>query len=131
MSKEFPQADTPIATIAYTARDRVEVRFKAGVRLTAANVAAMMKVRQELGLGGKHRVLMFLPDLLDFSVDMLRTDHYANVPQPNTEAVAWLAQNEGDAAITRTVISRSKVEFPWKVFLDEADARAWLEEVKP
>ncbi len=130
MAKELPYADTPIATVAFTAPDRVEVRFKLGVRLTAANVAAMMKVRQELGADGKHRVLMFLPDLLDFSVDMLRTDHYANVPQPNTEAVAWLAKNEGDAAITRTVISRSKIEFPWKVFLDEAEARAWLEEVK-
>ena len=127
MAKKLPSADTPIATVVYTAPDRVEVRFKSGVRFTAENVAAMMKVRQELGMEGKHRVLMLLPELLDFSADLVRVDHYATVPQPNTEAVAWVACNQGDKLITEVVIGRSKVDFPWKVFLDEAEARAWLE----
>jgi hypothetical protein len=131
MAKELPRADTPIATVVYTAPDRVEVHFKSGVRFTAENVAAMMKVRAELGMEGKHRVLMILPELIDFSADLVRTDHYAKVPQPNTEAVAWVAQNKGDEAITQVVIGRSNLDFPWKVFLDEAEARAWLEEVQP
>ncbi|MEZ4738284.1 MAG: hypothetical protein R2818_02765 [Flavobacteriales bacterium] len=131
MAQGLPRADTPIATVVYTAPDRVEVRFKSGVRFTAENVAAMMKVRAELGMEGKHRVLMLLPELIDFSADLVRVDHYATVPQPNTEAVAWVAHNEGDVAITQVVIGRSKVDFPWKVFMDEAQARAWLEEVRP
>jgi hypothetical protein len=131
MSKKLPSADTSIATVVYTAPDRVEVRFKSGIRFTAENVAAMMKVRQELGMEGKHRVLMLLPELLDFSADLVRVDHYASVPQPNTEAGAWVARNQGDLLITEVVIGRSKVDFPWKVFTDEAEARRWLEEVQP
>ena len=127
MVKALPQVDTPIATITYTAIDRVEVLFKPGLKFTAAGVAAMMKARQELGVQGKHRVLMLLPEVIDFSTDLVRTDHYAATPQPNTEAVAWVVHNEADAAITRIVLNKSPLSFPWKVFLSEAEARAWLE----
>ena len=89
----------------------------------------MMKARQRLGGSGKHRVLMLLPEEILFDPRMVRIDHYGNVPQPNTEAVAWVVHNIGDAQITKIVLSRSHVSFPWKVFLDEAEARKWLDSV--
>ena len=129
--KELPEVDTPIARIVYTAIDRVEVRFKPGVRFTPESMGAMMQARQELGTGGKHRVLMLMPEEIDFDPSMVRTDFYAEHPQPNTEAMAWLAHNNADALITRMILKKSSPTCAWEVFQDEAEARAWLESVVP
>ncbi|HQW41083.1 MAG TPA: hypothetical protein PK149_07960 [Flavobacteriales bacterium] len=129
MENALPHLDTPVASIIYTSHDRVEVHFKPGVRFTPEGVAELMKSRQLLGASGKHRVLMLLPEEIQFDPRMVSTDHYGNVPQPNTEAVAWVVHNIGDAQITKIVLSRSHVSFPWKVFLDEQEARNWLDSV--
>lgn len=129
MDSALPHVETPQATITYTATDRVEVYFKPGVRFTAEGMAELMKTRRRLGESGKHRVLMLLPEEIQFDPSMVRTDHYGNVPQPNTEAVAWVVHNIGDAQITKIVLNKSQVSFPWKVFLDETEARTWLDTV--
>lgn len=131
MVTELPKAETELVTIRYTASDRVEVRFKSGVRFTANRIAEMMKERARLGASGPHRVLMLMPEVIDFDPNMVQVEHYTNVPQPNTEAVAWVAHNLADAHITKLVVERGRPTFPWKVFLSEAEARAWLEEPKP
>ncbi len=129
MENALPHLDTHLASIIYTSQDRVEVHFKPGVKLTPEGLFEMMMARQRLGGSGKHRVLMLLPEEILFDPKMVSTDHYGNVPQPNTEAVAWVVHNIGDAQITKLVLSRSKVSFPSKVFLEESEARKWLESV--
>ena len=131
VDKKLPVVDTPIARIIYTAADRVEVHFKPGVRFTPQVMAALMKARQDLGASGKHRVLMLMPEVIDFDPSMVRTDFYAEHPQPNTEAMAWLAHNHADALITRMILKKSSPTCAWEVFQDEAEARAWLESVVP
>lgn len=131
MTVPLPQAEVEIATLAYTAPDRVEVRFKPGVEFTSARIAELMQVRARLGVSGKHRVLMILPEVIDFDVDIVQVEHYTVTPQPNTEAVAWLVRSAEDMHITRLAVGRGVPTFPWKVFMNEAEARAWLEEVVP
>jgi len=126
-----PLVDTLLATIQFTGTDLVEVRFKPGVEFTSARIAELMQVRAKLGVSGKHRVLMILPEVIDFDVDIVQVEHYTVTPQPNTEAVAWLVRSAEDMHITRLAVGRGVPTFPWKVFMNEAEARAWLEEVVP
>ena len=131
MNTALPEIDTPLALVRYTAPDRVEVRFKEGLTFTIAGIAEMMKARQALGTAGPHRAMMVLPEDVDFELSMISTDHYKQIPQPNTEAVAWVAQNERNAHFTRLYLAYWPPPFPSEVFLTEAEGRAWLESVEP
>lgn len=131
MPPDLPHAETELAKIFYTAPDRVEVHFKAGVRITSALIAEVMRERARLGSTGAHRALMLMPEVIDFDPDMVQVEHYTNNPQPHTEAVAWVVHNLADAHIAKLVVERGRPTFPWKVFTNEQEARAWLEMVKP
>lgn len=126
MAMELPRRDTPLAEVRYTAADRVEVHFKPDITLTVAGVQTMMAARQELGGSGPHKVLMLLPDYVDFDMAMITTDHYEAVPQPNTLAVAWVARTERNATFARMYLAYFPPPMPSEVFLTEAEARAWL-----
>ncbi|MCW5900791.1 MAG: hypothetical protein KIT10_16150 [Flavobacteriales bacterium] len=126
MSAAPPFRDTPLATVRYTAPDRVEVRFKPGVPFTVPGIEEMMRVRQELGAAGPHRAIMLLPDHVEFDIPMITTDHYAQLPQPNTLAVAWVARNERNATFTRMYLAAWPPPFPAEVFLEEEEAHQWL-----
>jgi hypothetical protein len=123
----LPERETALATIRYTAADRVEVVFKPNIPFTVAGIQEMLQVRSELGASGKHRVLILLPEHVEFDMAMITTDHYKVIPQPNTEAVAWVVRNERNATFTRLYLSYWPSPFPSEVFLLEADGRAWLE----
>ncbi|MEO8589768.1 MAG: hypothetical protein ABI432_10395 [Flavobacteriales bacterium] len=129
MENELPFAETSLATIRYTAVDRVEVRFKPGQTLTVPGLAELMTVRQRLGAAGKHRLIVFMHDEMDFDMAMITTDHYTVIPQPNTEAVAWVVLNERNEQFTRLYLAYWPAPFPSEVFLAEAEARGWLEAV--
>ncbi len=131
MNSSLPEIDTPLATVRYTTPQRVEVRFKPGLTFTVQGIAEMMLARQQLGAAGPHRALMIFPDDVDFELSMLSTDHYKQVPQPNTEAVAWVAQNERNMHFTRLYLAYWPPPFPSEVFLTEDEGRAWLESVQP
>ena len=129
MQNALPFVETPLATIRYTAVDRVEVRFKPGQTLTVAGLAEMMTMRQRLGAAGKHRLIVFMQEESDFDLPMITTDHYTLIPQPNTEAVAWVVINDRNERFTRLYLAYWPPPFPSAVFHGEADARAWLEAV--
>ncbi|HMC97704.1 MAG TPA: hypothetical protein VKG92_08630 [Flavobacteriales bacterium] len=129
MENELPFAETSLATIRYTAVDRVEVRFKPGQTLTVAGLAEIMTIRQRLGATGKHRLIVFMCEEMDFDLAMITTDHYAVHPQSNTEAVAWVTLNDRNEQFTRMYLSYWPSPFPSAVFRGEEEARAWLEAV--
>ncbi len=124
--EQWPVVDTPLATVQWTAADRMEVRFKPRETFTVAGIQEMMQARQKLGEAGPHRVLVVMPDYVEFDMAMITTDHYTAVPQPNTLAVAWVTQNERNATFTRLYLGYFPPPFPSEVFLHEADGRAWL-----
>jgi hypothetical protein len=127
--QQLPERETTLATIRYTAPDRVEVVFKPGIPFTVAGIQEMLQARKELGESGKHRVLILLPEHVEFDMAMITTDHYTVIPQPNTEAAAWVVHNERNATFTRLYLSYWPSPFPSEVFLLEADARVWLENI--
>lgn len=45
----LPIVDTPLATVRYTAPDRVEVEFKPDITFSLEGVQRMMEARQTLG----------------------------------------------------------------------------------
>lgn len=69
---------------------------------------------------------MLLPDHVDLDLDMITTDHYKVLPQPNTEAVAWVVRNERNETFTRLYLAYCPPPFPSDVFLTVDDARQWL-----
>ena len=107
----------------------MEVLFKPGIPFTVEGIQTMLQVRQELGSSGKHRVLIVMSEYVEFDKPMITTDHYTVIPQPNTEAVAWVVRNERNATFTRLYVSYWPSPFTTEVFLSEEEARAWLESV--
>jgi hypothetical protein len=126
LQQDLATVDTPLATLRCTAADRMEVHFKPGKTFTVEGIKQMMLARQKLGEAGPHRVLVVMPDHVDFDMSMITTDHYTAVPQPNTLAVAWVTQNERNATFTRLYLSYFPPPFPSEVFLLEAQGRSWL-----
>ena len=127
MDNELPSIDTPLATLGYTAPGLIEVHFKPGMVLTLDGVAQMMVVRQQLSRMGKHRILMVLPnEIVDVEPQAASTDHNRNYPQPNTEAVAWIAWNVHNQSLVRLYEAYWPTPFPVEVFLTEEEARHWL-----
>lgn len=124
----MPVVDTPLAVVSRTAADRMKVHFKEGRTLTVEGIQQMMAMRQRMGEAGPHRVLIVMPEVVDFDMSMITTDHYSAVPQPNTVAVAvaWVTQNERNATFTRMYLAYFPPPFPSEVFLLESDARRWL-----
>ncbi|MBV6404049.1 MAG: hypothetical protein IT228_04400 [Flavobacteriales bacterium] len=115
------------AIVRCTAQDRMEVYFKPDLTLTVAGIRHMLEVRQRIGAAmGPHKVLVLLPDLVDFEMGMIGTDHYAQVPQPNTKAVAWVVSSGHNAALMQVYMAYYPAPFPSQVFLSEREARAWL-----
>jgi hypothetical protein len=129
MTKELDSSavDTPLAVVRRTAPDRVEVHFKEGRTFTVEGIRRMMEVRQQMGEAGAHSALIVMPEVVDFDLPMITTDHYSAVPQPNTLAVAWVTQNERNATFTRLYLAYFPPPFPSAVFLEEAEARQWLD----
>ena len=120
--------DTPVATIQRTADDLVEVRFKAGVTLTVAGIAAILSARRQASAGVALRVLIVFPaDEVDFDMSMITKDHYSTVPvEQFTRAVAWATINDHNNRFCELYFAYFPSPVPSAVFVTEADARQWL-----
>ena len=121
------EVETPLALVRLTRPGWMEVHFKPGLTFTVEGVQQMMRARQLLGNAGRHRALMLLPDYVDFDLDMFTTDHHQVVPQPHTEAMAWVVLSERNKRFAEMYLAYFPPPFPSRVFLTEAEGRAWLE----
>ena len=126
MDRTTTTVETSLAVIELVAPGRMEVHFKTGHTFTVEGIRSMLEARQQLGRSGPHRVLIVMPDVVDFDLTMITTDHYTEVPQPNTLAVAWVVQNERNATFTHMYLAYFPPPFPSEVFLLVADGRSWL-----
>lgn len=124
--------DTPIAAVHRTAADLVEVRFKPDHKFTVAGIAAILDAREELGKDGPYRVLVVLPEEVDFEMSMITTDHYSGRPViDHSRAVAWVVWNDSNERFTRLYFTYFPSPVPAEIFYTEAEARVWLEGRKP
>jgi hypothetical protein len=127
MTTRTLEHDTPLAVVKQPAPERVEVHFKPGITLSVEGITSLLEARRSLGQGGPHRVLILFPDEeVDFQMRMIITDHYEQIPQPNTEAVAWVARTTWNERFIRMYLSYWPPPFPSQVFMEEVEARGWL-----
>ncbi|MBK6540184.1 MAG: hypothetical protein IPG10_02650 [Flavobacteriales bacterium] len=120
--------DTLIATVQRTSPDLVEVRFKPGAVLTISGITAVLRAREELGRTASHCALIVFPEEeTDFDMSMITMDHYKGRPVVEfTQAVAWVVRNEHNERFTRLYFAYFPSPVPSAIFMEEAEARAWL-----
>ena len=123
-----PLIDTLIATVQRTSPDLVEVRSKPGAVLSIPGITAVLHAREELGRIGSHCALIVFPEEeTDFDMSLITEDHYGGRPVVEfTEAVAWLVRNEHNERFTRLYFAYFPSPVPSAIFMEEAEARAWL-----
>lgn len=121
-------SDTRLARVVRTAPDRVEVRFKEGVKLDTTGISEILDLRRNLGADAPHKVLIVIPDDVDFEMDMLTKDHYAaHRAKDHTVAVAWVAHGSLQNQLTSLYLTYHPSPFRSAVFTNEDDARCWLD----
>jgi hypothetical protein len=118
-----------IATVLRTAPDLVEVRFHEGALWSNAAIMPILEQRAALGREVPNKVLVVLPELLDFELGTMTTDHYAGVGlEVHCLAEAWVVRNAFNEKLARLYFSYFPSPVPCRIFFEEAEARTWLEE---
>ncbi len=121
--------DTRLAWVIRTAPDRVEVRFKEGCKLDCTGIAEILDMRRKLGADAPHKVMIVMPEDVDFEMAMMTKDHYQGRDvKDHTVAVAWVAQASLPHQMTSLYLSYHPSPFRAAVFTNEADALRWLDE---
>lgn len=113
-----------------TAPDLVEVRFKAGAILSVAGIRGLLDARERIAEQAPSRVLIMFPDEeMDFDMAMITTDNYQGRPvEQHSKAVAWVTRNARNDRFTRLYFRYFPSPVPAAIFLEEREARAWLEQ---
>jgi len=120
---------SPIATVQRTAPDLVEVRFHEGALWSSAAIIHILEQRGALGLEKPNKVLVLLPELLDFELVTMTTDHYEGKGlEEHCLAEAWVVRNAFNEKLARLYFSYFPSPVPMRIFFEEAEARAWLQE---
>lgn len=125
-----PSIDTPLATIECTRKDLVEVRFKPGIVLSLDGITALLDARERMGGEAPRLVLIvFPPEDVDFHMEMIIKDNYEGRPvQQHSKAVAWVVRSAHNERFTRLYFNYFPSPVPAAIFLEEAEARTWLEQ---
>jgi hypothetical protein len=124
--------DTRLARVIRTAPDRVEVRFKEGIKLDTAGIAEILDMRSRMGAEAPHHVMIVIPEDVDFEMAMMTRDHYEGRDvKDHTMAVAWVAQGSLQNQLTSLYLSYHPSPFRTAVFTNEADALSWLDAPLP
>lgn len=119
--------DTRLATITQTAPNFLEVRFKHGAMVDGVGIHEVLQQRAQLADKGPFLVLGVLPADIDFDINVMTKNHYAGRKVlEHTLAVAWAASTLMNERMASLYLSYFPQPFPTQVFMEEAEARAWL-----
>lgn len=124
--------DTEAAELERFPDGDIELRFKADVKLTIPRMEEVMRARKKLCGDGPYRVLVTLPEDIDFDVNVLTNDHYKDRDLDQcTCAVAWDAESEMNEELVEIFYRYFPQPFPVKVFRTHSEARKWLRTMHP
>ena len=120
--------ETRLALVQRVSSDRVEVRFREGITFTTAGIQEILAAREQLGRDAPPaRVLIVLPELADFDMDMITRDHYKGQPvRDHSRAVAWVVHNDSNERFTQMYFAYFPSPVPSAIFRLETEAMAWL-----
>ena len=124
--------ETRLATLERGLADLVEVRFKPEVRLDAEGIGEIVRAKHQLCANSAADVLMVLPADIDFDLSVLAIDHHAvNGGCGLARRLAFAAQSPFNERLARIYFRYHPRLEETVVFLEEADARAWLTQGMP
>ena len=123
--------DTPLAIVEAISPQRIEARIKPGSRLDVAGLAALLEARRRLAQGGRCTVLVEAPADLDFELEIMLADHYANVDASAfTRAMAIVYPGSLFHRLVKLYLAHRKDPFPYRLFTERGEAEAWLDQVE-
>jgi hypothetical protein len=121
--------ETRLARVSRPAADLVVVRFKENVKLDSRGIAEILQLRRSMGADGAHKVMIVMPEDVDFEMSMITTDHYReHNAQDHTLAVAWVAGTSTTQKMTSIHLSYFPPPFRSEVFASEEEALRWLDD---
>ncbi len=121
--------ETEAATLNASADGGLEIHFKPHVKLTVKNVQEVLDTRHRICGNKRYRVLVTLPEDVDFDVNVLTFDHYEHRDMHRcTYAVAWEAGSDLNEKLVELFYRYFPQPFPAKAFRTHSEARAWLAE---
>jgi len=129
MSTEHKPIHTVIATVHRTAPDLVEVRCNEEAIWTMAAIAELMQARATAAQGVPVKILVVLPEVVDFEMNTMLTEHYPEgTDQAKCLAEAWAVRNAFNEKLARLYFGYFPSPVPFSISMTEQEARAWLEQ---
>jgi hypothetical protein len=119
--------ETRCASMRLVAPGFIEQRFRADATLNIAGFEENRVARHDLGSNMPYVMLTFIPEGIDFDLQVTSTDHFK--PERGTNQMRALAVVVSDGmgeAIAKLYFSYFPTEFPARVFHEERAAREWL-----
>ncbi|HRD52392.1 MAG TPA: hypothetical protein PKY96_07060 [Flavobacteriales bacterium] len=124
--------ETRLATLERTGGRMVEVRIKPDVKLDAEGVGEIVRAKRELCVAQESDILMVVPPDVDFDLNVLALDHHAlNGGCGLARRLAFAAQSAFNERLARIYFRYHPRDGETAVFVEEADARAWLTQSMP
>jgi len=121
--------ETKNATVERTSSKLIEVRFKPDVKLDAEGLGEVIMVKRQLCGKDQADILIVFPADLDFALNILTVDH-SGVQGGCAESrrLAFVAQSSINQRLAEIYFRYYPRQHETQVFLEEADARAWLDQ---
>lgn len=121
--------ETEAAILNASADGGLEIHFKGHVKLTVKNVQEVLDTRHRICGNTRYRVLVTLPEDIDFAPNVLTYDHYQHRDMHLcTYAVAWEAGSDLNEKLLEIFYRYFPQPFPVKAFRTQDEARGWLAE---
>lgn len=129
MNSLFNTVEARQAVLSVNAEGTVEVRFKPGITLDKAGLDDVITQREQLAAQlGPHAVLVVFPPDGDFEIAVMTTDHYnGREALASTRAMAIAANSVMHERMASLYFAYFPQPFKASVFVEEADARRWLQ----
>lgn len=119
--------DTSLAVVELSADGIVRLRIKPGSKLTVASFREVFVARRAISGGVRRGVIAFVPDDMDFEIQVVNMDHYADDDAASfTAAFAIVTSASLYRRLLSLYISYFKPAFPTGAFSDEASALEWV-----
>jgi hypothetical protein len=118
-----------LANVVRTGADRIDVRCHEGVKWTTARINELMEARRTVAGGVPQRVLVVLPEELDFELSTMTTGHYDPADLgTHCRAEAWVVRNTFNARLAEVYFNYFPSPVPSAHFMTEPEGKAWLEQ---
>jgi hypothetical protein len=123
--------DTGSATLERVSATLIELRFKPDMKLTSSVIDEVIKAKQRMCLDAVD-ILAIMPPEVDLELNVMSMDHDAlDHTCGHSRRLAFAAQSPFNERMATIFFRYHPRPHPTAVFLEVADARAWLTTAAP